>query len=167
MDWFDFSRARSGAQRRRLCRTLGPSTFQLVEAQRMRVGGINRNGPAFLAQSRGGIATWLQLESTVIAAATKHGGTQRLIRAAVSLRTSKLSPQPYPICNSKSDIGKGFRSCAAPADDDELSNRSANVAHHVDKPAAPSRTMAYRAAKKLLANRSVQLIYLQVNPYLK
>jgi len=43
-----------------------------------------------LAQSRGCIATGLQLESTVIAAATKHGGTQRLMSKAVSLRTATV-----------------------------------------------------------------------------
>jgi hypothetical protein len=49
----------------------------------------------------GGIATWLQLESNVIAAATKHGGIQHLIRAAVSFRTGTVVAAAYPPAQSE------------------------------------------------------------------
>jgi len=49
----------------------------------------------------GSIATWLQLESTVIATANKHGGIQRLFRAAVSLRTATVVVAALPQVQSE------------------------------------------------------------------
>jgi phage shock protein PspC (stress-responsive transcriptional regulator) len=52
-----------------------------------------------------GIATWLQLESTAIATATKHGGIQRLIRAVVSLVTAYVVAAAFPPAQSEREEG--------------------------------------------------------------
>jgi len=56
----------------------------------------------------GGIATWLQLESTVIATATKHGGIQRLFSEVVLSVTPPVVAAAYRPAQSERGKWSGW-----------------------------------------------------------